>query len=121
MQDDNTLTATGTSVALLGKYFKTGTLISVGSSQIVRTWAIKRPDASLALALLNKALSSTAQDISLINCANMTEVRTAWILSGTAYTDTKPTLTKASHTMAQMANGILSITLPAVSIVVLEF
>ena len=121
MQDDNTLTATGTSLALLGKYFRTGTLMSVGSSQIVRAWAIKQPDASLVLALLNKALNTTAQDISLINCANITEVHAAWMLSGTAYTDTKPTLTRVSHTMANIANGILSITLPAVSIVVLEF
>ena len=120
LQDDNTLTATGTSLALLGKYFRVGTLMFVGSSQTVRTWAIKRPDASLVLALLNKALSVTDQDIFLTNCLNLTEVRAAWMLSGTAYTDAKPTLTKVSPTVAHIADGILSITLPAVSIVVLE-
>ena len=121
VQDDNTLTATGTSLALLGKYFRVGTLLSVGSSQTVRTWAIKRSDASLVLALLNKALIVTDQDILLTKCSNLTEVRAAWMLSGTAYTDAKPTLTKVQHTMAHIANGVLSITLPAVSIVVLEF
>ena len=121
LQDDNTLTATGTSLALLGKYFKIGTLISVGSSQTVRTWAIKRPDASLVLALLNKALSVTDQDILLTKCSNLTKARATWMLSGTAYTDAKPTLTKVQHTMAHIANGVLSVTLPAVSIVVLEF
>ena len=121
MQDDNTLTATGTSLALLGKYFKVGTLMSVGSSQTVRTWAIKRPDASLVLVLLNKALSVTDQDIILRSCSNTTVAHAAWMLSGTAYTDAKPTLTKVQHTMAHIANGVLSVTLPAVSIVVLEF
>ena len=121
LQDDNTLTATGTSLALLGKYFKVGTLVSVGSSQTVRTWAIQRPDASLVLALLNKALSLTDQNISLMNCMNVSEVRAAWMLSGSAYTDMKPTLTKAPNDIARIANGILSISLPAVSIVVLEF
>ena len=95
--------------------------MSVGSSQIVRAWAIKQSDASLVLALLNKALSVTNQDILLMNCSNVTEVSAIWMLSGTGYTDAKPTLTKVPHTIAHIANGILSVTLPPVSIVVLEF
>ena len=121
MQDDNTLTSVGKALALFGKYFKAGTMMSMGSSQFVRSWAIKQSGTSWVLLLLNKAFTNTQQNVTMSNCAGSSSVDTIWQLTGTNHTDSKPTLTRISNTLATLANGTLSIALPPVSITALEF
>lgn len=61
LQEDNTFTAVGTALSLVGKYFAGGQLLQSGSSQLVRTWAIVPPGGNLTIILLNKALTPTHQ------------------------------------------------------------
>lgn len=121
MQDDNSLTSTGKALAMIGKYFKAGTLMSVGSSQAVRTWAVKQGGASWVLLLLNKTFISTQQTVSLSACSISTKVNTIWQFTGRNYTDVHPTLVRVPTTLAMITNGSLSIVLPPVSITALEF
>lgn len=92
----------------------------VGSSQSVRAWAVKQPGASWVLILLNKALTATQQDILMSSCTQNRTVNAAWLLNGTYYTDLKPVLSQVPSTTAKIANDVLSIVLPPVSITVLE-
>lgn len=61
VQEDNTFTALGNALALVGRYFAGGRLLQSGSSQLVRTWAVVPPGANLTIILLNKALTPTQQ------------------------------------------------------------
>ena len=121
MQDDNSLTAIGKGLILLGKYFRNGKLIFVGSSQMVRTWAVKQSGTSWQLILLHKTLNVTHQDITLSSCSSSSAVSAVWQLTGTDYTDSKPTLRQLPNTTVTIANGVLSIALPPVSITAIEF
>lgn len=60
-QEDNSLTALGTALAMVGRYFAGGRLLQSGSSELVRTWAVVPPGANLTIILLNKALTATQQ------------------------------------------------------------
>ena len=121
MQDDNSLTSVGKVLALFGKYFKAGTIMSMGSSQIVRSWAVKQSGTSWVLLFLNKAFTNTQQNVTMCNCAGSSSVNTIWQLTGTNHTDSKPTLTRLPNSLATLANGTMSIALPPVSITAVEF
>lgn len=121
MQDDDSLTAVGKALILVGKYLNNGTLMYVGSSQMVRTWAVKQLGTSWQLILLHKGLNVTQQDITLSSCLSAGAVSTVWQLTGTDYTDPKPTLRQLPNISATIANGVLSIALPPVSITAIEF
>lgn len=120
MQDDNSLTAIGKALVFVGKYFRSGTLMFAGSSQSVRTWAVKQQGASWALLLINKALNTTQQDIALSSCMGSQVISTIWMLNGTGYTDPNPVIVQLPNTTAVLANGVLSIALPPVSITAVE-
>ena len=119
MQDDNSLTAVGKALALFGKYFEAGTIVSIGSSQAVRSWAVKPSSTSWVLIFLNKGFTTTQQDVTVSNCA-LNNIGAVWQLTGTNYTDLQPTLKKTPNSIAQVANGKLSIVLPPVSITAIE-
>ena len=121
MQDDNSLTSIGKALALFGKYFKAGTIMSMGSSQGVRAWAVKQSGTSWVLVLLNKAFTPTLQKVLMSPSLTPESVNTIWQLTGTNYTDPKPTLTEVPNTLATIANKTLTIMLPPVSITALEF
>ena len=61
VQEDNTFTALGTAMSMVGGYFSGGRLLQSGSSQLVRTWAVVPPGANMTIILLNKALTPTQQ------------------------------------------------------------
>ena len=121
MQDDNSLTSIGKGLALFGKYFRTGTIMSVGSSQRVRVWAVRQVGSSWVLLLLNKDFTPTQQTVLISACSVSESVKTIWQLTGTNYTDTKPTLKQVPNTLAAIANATLTIMLPPVSITAMEF
>jgi hypothetical protein len=121
VQDDNSLTAIGKALVLVGKYFGGGTLLQSGSSQSVRTWAIIPPGQNLTLILLNKALTVTQQDISLGACRGATSARLVWLLNGTAPTDPNPSLSQVNGVPVPVEDGSLYIALPPTSISVLQF
>lgn len=93
----------------------------VGSSQSVRTWAVKQQGTSWALLLINKALNATQQDVSLSSCMGRDIISTIWMLNGTGYTDPSPVIVQLPNTTAVLAKGVLSIALPPVSITAVEF
>ena len=120
MQDDNSLTAIGKALVLVGKYLKGGTLLAAGSSQAVRLWAVLPPGSGLTLIALNKALTATQQSISISGCGEGVQAaRVAWQLSGSGYTDSSPTLAQPTNVSVAVTAGQMQLLLPPTSITVL--
>ena len=121
MQDDNSLTAIGKALVLVGKYLRGGTLLQAGSSQAVRLWAVLPPGSGLTLIALNKALAATQQGITLSGCGGeLRNATVAWQLSGTAYTDSNPTLVQPVNVSVAITDGQMQLLLPPTSITVLS-
>lgn len=120
MQEDNSLTALGKAMVLVGKFFKGGSLLQSGSSQTVRTWALLPPGQNLTLILLNKALTTTQQDLSLGACGNATSAKLVWLLNGTSPIDPNPSLSPMASVSYPVQGGRLSVALPPTSISVLQ-
>lgn len=122
LQDDNTLTAIGKALALVGRYLKGGALLQAGSSQAVRLWAVVPPGAGVTLIALNKALAPTQQSVQLQGCdEGVRAARVAWQLSGTGYTDISPVLSQPVNVTVPVSGGQMQLLLPATSITVLTF
>ena len=120
MQDDNSLTAIGKALVLVGKYLRGGALLQAGSSQTLRLWAVVPPGAGLTLIALNKALAPTQQSVQVSGCGGVQTARVAWQLSGTGYTDSNPVLAQPANSSVPVLGGQMQLLLPPTSITVLS-
>ncbi|EIE20640.1 hypothetical protein COCSUDRAFT_57209 [Coccomyxa subellipsoidea C-169] len=131
LNEDNSLTALGTALSLVGRYFAGGRLLQSGSSNIVRTWAVVPPGSSLTIILLNKALTATQQEVSLLGgCFNSSSSSApnlapteAWLFNGTSPTDPAPVLNRIQDPsqLVTASNGRLIFALPPLSITAVTF